>query len=411
MVKETEYYDLLGVPPDASSSVIKKAFYKGAQKYHPDKNPDNPEALDKFKEINEAYEVLSDPEKRNTYDQFGKGGLESSGFHASDPFSMFSSMFGGGGGGGFGDFFGGGRSRGPRKTKDAVRPLPVTLSQLYNGLTKRMRVRRQVSCKDCKGTGTSTGEEPLKCSDCDGQGMKIKTIRRGPMIQQSQVVCESCKGKGKVVPAGSECTVCKGNRTVEEAEIITVEVMRGSHYDETIVFHGYSDAEPGIETGDLVFVLKPKEENKEDGFPNYQRKGDDLVLGHKLSLAQSLTGFHLHIKHLDGKDYHIHHHDHEVVPPDAIKVVPGLGMPVKGEPGNNGDLLIQFEVEFPTHLKQKDRETIKKILNEPAPKKSPSPCINKHVVAFDPRSHKHSKSTRHVEEDTDEQGGTQCQQQ
>jgi len=148
MVKETLFSDRLGVKTDASESEIKKAFYKLAQKWHPDKNPDNKtEAEEKFKEINEAYEVLSDKSKRETYDRFGKEGLSESGFHAGNPFDIFGSFFGGG-------FGGGGRSRGPQRTRDIEHAINVTLEDLFKGIKKKMKISRNVLCDTCSGTGS-----------------------------------------------------------------------------------------------------------------------------------------------------------------------------------------------------------------------------------------------------------------
>jgi len=248
MVKETVFYDRLGVKPDASESEIKKAFYKLAQKWHPDKvdASQKAEAEEKFKEINEAYEVLSDKNKRETYDRYGKEGLSETGFHAGDPFDIFGSFFG---------HTGGRYGRGPQRTEDIKHPIGVTLSDLYKGIKKKMRVSRNVICADCKGSGSKREGAVTKCSGCDGQGIRIEITSHGNMRLQRQTTCSACKGRGEVIPPGDQCEKCKGQKVLREAKEIEVEIEKGMKWGEAISFYGESDQSPDCIAGDLIFVF------------------------------------------------------------------------------------------------------------------------------------------------------------
>jgi len=221
MVKETEYYDRLGVPPDASAGAIKKAFRKLAIQYHPDKNQGNQDASEKFKELSEAYEILSDDEKRAKYDQFGKDAFkEGGGMNAED---IFSSFFGGGFGfPGFRE-----QQRGPKKTKDSVHPLGVSLEDIYNGASKKMKVTRKIICKSCKGTGSISGQKHM-CTVCNGQGRRVIVRQIGPgMITKQQMLCDECRGEGETIPSRDRCKTCSGAKVTEEEKIIKVDIDKG----------------------------------------------------------------------------------------------------------------------------------------------------------------------------------------
>lgn len=258
-VDTTKFYKLLDVEKNASDSEIKKAYRKLAVRHHPDKGGD-PE---KFKEITRAYEVLSDPEKRQKYDRFGEDGVDGEGGDAGDIF----------------DFFNGGRSRGGggrrrQKTKDVVQTLKVTLEQLYNGATKKMAITRQVIDKK-KGVQT--------CEDCNGRGVKIEVIRMGPMIQQVQSACGACGGQGKSF------------KTKQEREVLEVMITKGSPDGHKIPFREMADEHPDADTGDVVFVLKQQEHAV------FKRKGADLYIERDISLVEALCGFEMEITHLDGR--------------------------------------------------------------------------------------------------------------
>lgn len=355
MVKETLFYDRLGVKPDASESEIKKAFYKAAQKWHPDKNPDNKEeAEEKFKEINEAYEVLSDKKKREVYDQFGKEGLSESGFHASDPFDLFSAFFGGGG-----------RQKGPKKTQDMAKPFEVSLSDLYKGLKKDVSHSRSIVCPGCKGTGSKSGVSS-KCKGCDGQGIRVEVQAQGFMRIQRQVVCPTCRGRGDTISDSDKCKKCNGDRVVTEDKKLTIEIQRGMKWNEQIFFYGEADQAPDCMTGDLVYVLKPK---ASDGTP-FERKGNDLFLKLEIPLIDALTGTKQLVKHLDDREILITHS--EPINPGDTLVVTKQGMPIIGQPGQYGDLFVLFSVVFPTSLSAEQTQKLLQIFPKSEPKVGPS---------------------------------------
>jgi len=313
MVKETVFYDRLGVKTDATESEIKKAFYKLAQKWHPDKITDpteKPEAEEKFKEINEAYEVLSDKNKRETYDRYGKEGLSETGFHAGDPFDIFGSFFGNPGG----------RYRqGPQRTEDIKHQIGVTLSELYKGIKKKMRVSRNVICTDCKGSGSKREGAVTKCTGCDGQGIRIEVTAHGNMRLQRQTTCSACKGRGEIIPPGDQCDKCKGQKVNRETKELEVEIERGMKWGEAISFYGESDQAPDCMAGDLIFILKPKEMTDKD-LALYERKGDDLFIKKDISFAEALTGTTFILKNLKGKEMALSYAD--PISPGDILCVP-----------------------------------------------------------------------------------------
>lgn len=281
----TKFYKLLEVEKNATEPEIKKAYRKMAIKHHPDKGGD-PE---KFKEITRAYEVLSDAEKRSTYDRFGEEGLEDGG-GGGDPSDIFEAFFGGGGGGGR---RGGAKKR--QKTKDVAMPLKVTLEQLYQGSTKKMAITRQVIDKQ-RGVQS--------CSECDGRGVKVQVVRMGPMIQQMQSACGACGGQGKSF------------RTKSEREVLEVHIQKGSPNNHKMTFREMADEHPDADAGDVVFTLKEQEHNL------FKRKGADLFIEKKISLVEALCGFEFELTHLDGRKLFIKTSPGDIVKPQTGKFDP-----------------------------------------------------------------------------------------
>ncbi|XP_009336413.1 dnaJ protein homolog [Pyrus x bretschneideri] len=336
----TRYYEILGVSQSASSDDLKKAYKKAAIKNHPDKGGD-PE---KFKELAHAYEVLSDPEKREIYDQYGedalKEGMGGGGGGGHDPFDIFSSFFGGS------PFGGGGSSRGRRQRRgeDVVHALKVSLEDLCLGTSKKLSLSRNVLCSKCNGKGSKSGAS-LKCSGCQGTGMKVSIRHLGPsMIQQMQHACNECKGTGETISDRDRCTQCKGEKVVQGKKVLEVHVEKGMQNGQKITFPGEADEAPETVTGDIVFVIQQKEH------PKFKRKGEDLFVEHTLSLTEALCGFQFVLTHLDGRQLLIKSNPGEVVKPDSFKAINDEGMPIYQRSFMKGKLYIHFNVEFPESL-------------------------------------------------------------
>ncbi|KAL6193451.1 hypothetical protein ACLB2K_034535 [Fragaria x ananassa] len=296
-----KYYKILGVSKNASQDDVKKAYKKAAIKTHPDKGGD-PE---KFKELGQAYEVLSDPKKREIYDQFGEEGLMNEGPgghpHQQYPFDIFAHFF----------------NRGPRETrerrgKDVAYPLKVSLEDLYNGTTRNLAVSRNRICTKCKGKGSKAGASSTTCGGCQGSGRKVTTRRLGPsMVQQMQECCNECNGAGRTLRAQDRCQQCKGEKVVAEKKSLEVNVEKGMRSGQKITFRGEADEAPGTITGDIVIVVQQKEHPKQ-------------------LLIKSEPG--------------------QVVKPDQHKAINDEGMPIYSNGFTKGKLYVHFIVEFPNSL-------------------------------------------------------------
>ncbi|TYH09874.1 hypothetical protein ES288_A07G132500v1 [Gossypium darwinii] len=346
----TRYYEILGVSKNASHDDLKKAYKKAAIKNHPDKGGD-PE---KFKELAQAYEVLSDPEKREIYDQYGEDALKEGmggGAAAHDPFDIFSSFFGG-------SPFGGASSRGRRQRRgeDVVHPLKVSLEDLYLGTSKKLSLSRNVICSKCSGKGSKSGAS-MQCPGCQGSGMKISVRHLGPsMIQQMQHPCSECKGTGETINDKDRCPQCKGEKVVQEKKVLEVIVEKGMQNGQKITFPGEADEAPDTITGDIVFVLQQKDH------PKFKRKGEDLFVEHTLALTEALCGFQFVVTHLDGRQLLIKSIPGEVVKPDSFKAINDEGMPLYQRSFIKGKMYIHFTVEFPDSLNPDQIKALEAIL-------------------------------------------------
>lgn len=346
MVKDSKFYDLLGVTPGASDAELRSAYKKGALKHHPDKNAHNPDAADKFKEISHAYEVLSDSQKRQLYDQYGEEGLEQGGagggMSAEDLFSQFF-----GGGSAFGGMFGGGgmgmRDPGPKKARTIHHVHKVSLEDIYRGKVSKLALQKSVICPKCDGRGGKEGAVK-KCSGCDGQGMKTMMRQMGPMIQRFQTVCPDCQGEGEIIRDRDRCKQCNGKKTVIERKVLHVHVDKGVKNGHKIDFRGEGDQMPGIMPGDVQFEIDQKPH------PRFQRKDDDLFYHAEIDLVTALSGGAIYIEHLDDRWLTVNIVPGEIISPGEIKVIRGQGMPSYRH-HDFGNLYIQFDVKFPKKLK------------------------------------------------------------
>lgn len=412
MVKETEYYQRLEVPENASGEDIKRAYKKLAIKYHPDKNLNNPAASEKFKEISEAYEVLSDEKKRSQYDKYGKEAMKEGGFHSAE--DIFSQFFGGGGGG-FG-FFGGG-NKGPRKGEPIMHELQVTLEDLYKGKTSKLAVQRNILCPSCKGNGTKEGIEPAKCKSCEGQGIKVQFKQTGPMIQQIRSPCGDCKGKGEVIKEEDTCKNCKGKKVVKDKKVLQVYVDPGMVHGQKIVFSGEADEAPGMEPGDIIFVVSQKKHDL------YKRQGNDLIMETNIPLIEALGGYAFTVKHLDDRILLVKSEKDEVITPGEIKVIEGEGMPTHKRPEQKGNLYIKFNIDFPkkSFLKPNQLSQLESILPPRRPLVKATDAMeevtlkeyNEKIHSQKSRQQQHSHMMHEDEDDEGQgqRGGVQCAQQ
>ncbi|KNC52609.1 DnaJ protein [Thecamonas trahens ATCC 50062] len=397
MAQHRELYDVLGVEPDTPTPKIRKAYMKLAKKYHPDRNPGDEEAAEKMKEISAAWDVLQDDEKRAQYDRFGLEGLQGAG---------------GPGAGGFADIFdlfGGGRSRGPpTKTPDMKHGLGVELADLYKGRKRKLRITRSVLCTPCGGKGGVDGKEAKSCRSCNGQGVKVMMRQIGPgMVQQMHVPCDACSGEGELLDAADRCPECSGRKLMEKSEDIEINVRPGMRHGESIVLRGKANEAPGLETGDIVFVVQEMEDER------FERRGDDLFMKMKLSLIEALTGFEFNITTLDDRELLVKALPGQIIAPNQIIGVPDEGMPRNKNPALRGNLFIEFSVTFPDVLPVEVVDQLRQILPEATRPKAANPNAEEvHLTV------KHVEGQSRQAYDEDEHGhggggggGVQCAQQ
>ncbi|XP_076033548.1 dnaJ heat shock protein family (Hsp40) member A4-like [Oratosquilla oratoria] len=397
MVKETGYYDVLGVKPCASQDELKKAYRKLALKYHPDKNPNEGE---KFKLISQAYEVLSNEEKRRIYDQGGEQAIKEGGS-------------GGGGGGGFSSpmdifdmFFGGGMRRNREKRgKDVIHQMSVTLEELYNGSVRKLALQKHVICSKCEGKGGK--KPPEKCPACRGLGVQIRVEQLAPgMVTQVQSMCGECRGQGERISPKDRCKNCEGKKVVRDRKILEVHVDKGMEDGQKIVFSGEGDQEPGLEPGDIIIVLDEKEHEV------FRRVSNDLTMQIEIELVESLCGFQKPIKTLDDRTLVISSIPGEVIKNNDIKCIMGEGMPAYKNPFEKGRLVIQFSVFFPTKLSLEKIKLLEEILPTRPDVIIPDDAEECMLSKIDPQRNRRHHMNAYDEDDDDMHGHhrqVQCQ--
>jgi molecular chaperone DnaJ len=361
-----DYYEVLGVGKEADQKEIKSAYRKLALKYHPDRSKE-PEAEDKFKEISEAYAVLSDLDKRKQYDQFGHAGIDGRysqedifrGVDFEDIFRGFG--FGGGGGFGGGSIFdlifgGRGGRRGPSRGRDLRYDLDMTLEEVATGLETSIEVPRMETCPACNGTGAKPGTSPQNCDQCGGTGQatRVQNTPFGQMMTSS--TCQKCGGRGQIV--SDPCSECRGSGRVRKTRTISVKIPAGVETGQHLRLGGQGEAspDPGGETGDLyVFVnVRPH--------PLFKRADDDLLYESPLSITQAALGTDLEVPTLDGKKARIK------VPAGtqsgSVFRLKGKGIPRLHGFGGTGDMHVRVNVKTPTNLSGRQRELIEELAAE-----------------------------------------------
>jgi DnaJ-related protein SCJ1 len=341
-----DFYKALGVPRDASLKQIKKAYRELSLKYHPDKNPGDEAAAQKFVEIGNAYEVLSDDDKRRKYDQFGEEGLKGNqgGGGFGNPFDIFSNF-------GFG---GGGRQEPQERRSPSVEmPFEVTLRDLYVGKEITIGQKKQILCPKCRGTGGKDPNDVQQCPDCRGSGTKVYTQQLGPgFMTQTQRTCDRCGGKGKLVKA--TCPHCKGSKVAMESDTITVDVERGMPDGHKIVFSQEADEIPEHVPGDVTFRIVTLPHKR------FTRNVHDLHTKMTISLLEALVGFSKTFRHLD--DHTVTITRDVVTKPGEVIKVEGEGMPHHNYASQTGDLFVEIAIRMPASVTEEQKEGFKQLL-------------------------------------------------
>ena len=375
-MSKRDYYDILGVSKGADAEEIKKAYRKMAIKYHPDKNEGDKEAEEKFKEAAEAYEVLSNPEKRQRYNQFGHSanaqsasgsGYGGGGMNMEDIFSQFGDIFGGGGGGGspFDSFFGGQQSRGGggrRVSKGSNLRIKVklTLEEIAHGAEKKIKVNKQVVCKTCDGSGAKDSSSISTCKTCGGSGAVRRVTNTILGQMQTTSTCPTCNGSGSQIT--SKCNSCHGEGTVRGEETITINIPAGVSDGMQLSMSGKGNAAPnGGIPGDLIILIE------EMPHESLKREGNNVVYDLHLSIIDAALGYSAEVPTIDGKA--------------KIKIEPGtqsgklLRLKGKGIPEVNsyhrGDQIIHVNIWTPKALSSEERSMLEKLRESPNFKPQP----------------------------------------
>jgi len=359
-----DYYEILGINKNASKDEIKKAYRQMAMKYHPDKNPDNKEAEEKFKEAAEAYEVLSNEDKKARYDQFGhegmRGGFGNQGFtDVNDIFSHFSDIFGGSSI--FDDFFGGGGQRGRSQRRSSGRPgsdlrvtLKLTLEEIAAGVTKKLRIKKLVTCDACKGNGAEGGSSKTSCPVCHGSG-EVKQVSRSVFGQFVNITtCSNCGGEGSVID--NPCRKCRGDGRVKDEVTIKIDVPPGVHEGSYMTLRGQGNVgKRNGRAGDIIVVFQ-EEEHK-----YFIREEDDIIYDLHISFSVAALGDEVEVPTLTGKA--------------KLKIEPGtsagklLKMRGKGikhlNHSSSGDEYVRININVPKKLSFKEKDLLRELRDLP----------------------------------------------
>ena len=365
MAEKRDYYEVLGVQKNANADEIKKAYRKAAIQYHPDKHPGDKQAEEKFKEAAEAYDVLSNPDKRARYDQFGHagmsgaagggggfGGFSGGGFSMEDIFSQFGDIFGG--------HFSGYRSRVNRGSDIRIK-VRLTLAEIANGVTKKLKINKTVACDKCGGTGAKDADSYSTCSTCNGTGhvTRVENTFFGRM--QTQSVCPTCGGTGKVIT--SPCDKCKGEGTVRGSEVVEIKIPAGVGEGMMLTVTGKGNAaRHGGVNGDLQVLIE------EEPHPELMRDGNDLIHNLNITVTLALLGGTVEVPTVDGRA--------------KIKIAPGthagkvLRLGGKGLPDVNGygrgDELIVVDITIPSKLNAEEKRLVEELSRQPGFQKADS---------------------------------------
>ena len=361
-----DYYEILGVAKNASKDDLKKAYRKLAMQYHPDRNPGDKESEEKFKEAAEAYEILNNDDKRAKYDRFGHDGVRGSGYGSqgfsdiNDIFSHFSDIFGGGGGSSiFDDFFAGGQQRGRQRGRgipgsDLKVTLSLTLEEIASGVSKKIKVKKQVQCDQCHGTGAEASTSKKKCPICNGTG-EIRSVSRSVFGQFVNITaCSNCNGEGEVID--TPCKKCMGDGRLNDEATVKIDVPAGVHEGSYMTMRGEGNAgKRGGHPGDIIVIFKEKEHDY------FIREEDDIIYDLSITFPEAVLGTEVDVPTLAGKA--------------RLKINAGtpsgklLKMRDKGithlNHSGTGDQIVRVMVNIPKKLNNKEKELLKELSEQP----------------------------------------------
>lgn len=365
MAEKRDYYEVLGIGKNATDAEIKSAYRKLAKKYHPDLNPGDKEAEEKFKEVNEANDVLSDPQKRQRYDQFGFAGVDPNyaaangggaggfggGFGGVDLGDIFGDIFGGGFGGGFSGFGGGSSTRtanAPRKGHDIQASVILTFEEAAHGCSKKITINRQDTCPDCGGTGAAKGTSPETCPDCGGRGYVVTQQRTPFGVMQSQQPCSHCGGRGTIIR--NPCKTCRGTGKTAARKSLEINIPAGIDDDQNIALRGQGDAgSNGGPAGDVIVHVTVKAD------PMFERDGYDVTIHVPITFSQAVLGDDVEVPTVDGR---IVQHIPEGTQSGTKFRLRGQGIQYLNGRGR-GDQYVIVDVEIPKKVTRAQRETLK----------------------------------------------------
>ncbi len=393
MANKRDYYEVLGVAKTATADEIKKAYRQAAIKYHPDKNPGDKTAEEKFKEAAEAYDVLSNPDKKARYDQFGHAGMSGAGgfggaggsgggayggaggFTMEDIFRNFGDIFGGhfgGAYGGFDDDFGGsfggnyggaygGGTRRVNRGSDLRVKVRLTLKEIAHGTTKKLKITKLIPCDKCGGTGAKTPDSYKTCPTCNGTGVETKTVNTFFGRTQTSQVCHTCGGTGKVIT--EPCEKCKGEGVVKAEEVVEIRIPAGVGEGMQLTISGKGNAaRHGGVNGDLLVIIE------EERNPELQRDGTDLLHNLNITVTTALLGGSAQVPTVDGKA--------KITIDAGTQAGKVLRLKGKGLPDVNGygtgDLLVVIDIAVPTKLSAEEKKLVEELAKKPSFQKAPS---------------------------------------
>ena len=365
MAEKRDYYEVLGIGKNATDAEIKSAYRKLAKKYHPDLNPGDKEAEEKFKEVNEANDVLSDPQKRQRYDQFGFAGVDPNyaaangggaggfggGFGGVDLGDIFGDIFAGGFGGGFSGFGGGSSTRtanAPRKGHDIQASVILTFEEAAHGCSKKITINRQDTCPDCGGTGAAKGTSPETCPDCGGRGYVVTQQRTPFGVMQSQQPCSHCGGRGTIIR--NPCKTCRGTGKTAARKSLEINIPAGIDDDQNIALRGQGDAgSNGGPAGDVIVHVTVKAD------PMFERDGYDVTIHVPITFSQAVLGDDVEVPTVDGR---IVQHIPEGTQSGTKFRLRGQGIQYLNGRGR-GDQYVIVDVEIPKKVTRAQREALK----------------------------------------------------